>query len=98
MAYATLEILADRVWQDMARFFEKRPAKLNERLHHLLANPDYNYVIRSAPHHSAGEPHFHWYVEILPRLTTRAGFEIGSGMNINVVAPEIAADGLRKAL
>lgn len=69
-----------------------------ERLYHLLANPDYNYVIRSAPHHSAGEPHFHWYVEVLPRLTTRAGFEIGSGMNINVVAPEIAADWLRKAL
>ena len=48
-------------------------------------------------HHSAGEPHFHWYLEILPRLTTRAGFEIGSGMNINVVVPEDAAEQLRKA-
>jgi UDPglucose--hexose-1-phosphate uridylyltransferase len=66
-------------------------------LYGLLRNPDYNYVIRSAPHHSAGEPHFHWYVEILPRLTTRAGFEIGSGMNINVVVPEDAAEQLRKA-
>ena len=65
------------------------------RLHSLLGNPDYNYVLRSAPHHSAGEPHFHWYVEILPRLTTRAGFEIGSGMNINVVVPEAAAEQLR---
>jgi UDPglucose--hexose-1-phosphate uridylyltransferase len=68
------------------------------RLYRLLGNPDYNYIVRSAPHHSAGEPHFHWYVEILPRLTTRAGFEIGSGMNINVVAPEDAAKQLRKAL
>ncbi len=68
------------------------------RLHHLLGNPDYNYVVRSAPHHSAGEPHFHWYIEILPRLTTRAGFEIGSGMNINIVAPEDAAAQLREAL
>jgi UDPglucose--hexose-1-phosphate uridylyltransferase len=67
------------------------------RLYDLLDNPDYNYVVRSAPHHSAGEPHFHWYVEILPRLTTRAGFEIGSGMNINVVAPESAAESLRGA-
>jgi UDPglucose--hexose-1-phosphate uridylyltransferase len=66
------------------------------RLYDLLDNPDYNYVVRSAPHHSAGEPHFHWYVEILPRLTTRAGFEIGSGMNINVVAPESAAEALRE--
>jgi UDPglucose--hexose-1-phosphate uridylyltransferase len=69
-----------------------------QRLHHLLDNPDYNYVVRSAPHHSAGEPHFHWYIEILPRLTTRAGFEIGSGMNINIVAPEDAAAQLREAL
>jgi UDPglucose--hexose-1-phosphate uridylyltransferase len=65
------------------------------RLHQLLGNPDYNYVVRSAPHHSAGEPHFHWYIEILPRLTTRAGFEIGSGININVVVPEDAAARLR---
>jgi len=64
----------------------------------LLNNPDYNYVVRSAPHHSAGEPHFHWYLEILPRLTTRAGFEIGSGMNINVVVPEDAASQLREAV
>lgn len=67
------------------------------RMYRLLGNPDYNYVIRSAPHHSAGEPHFHWYVEILPRLTTRAGFEIGSGININVVVPEDAAEQLREA-
>ena len=67
------------------------------RMHALLGNPDYNYVIRSAPHHSAGEPHFHWYLEILPRLTTQAGFEIGSGMNINVVVPEDAALQLREA-
>lgn len=67
------------------------------RLYVLLGNPDYNYVIRSAPHHSAGEPHFHWYLEILPRLTTAAGFEIGTGINVNVVAPEAAADQLRRA-
>jgi len=64
----------------------------------LLGNPDYNYVVRSAPHHSAGEPHFHWYLEILPRLTTRAGFEIGTGMNINVVVPEDAASQLREVV
>ncbi len=68
------------------------------RLHRLLDNPDYNYALRSAPHYSAGEPHFHWYLEILPRLTTRAGFEIGSGININVVAPEDAAEQLRAVM
>ena len=69
-----------------------------KRLYALLSNPDYNYVVRSSPHHAAGEPHFHWYLEILPRLTTQAGFEIGSGININVVEPESAAEQLRKIL
>jgi UDPglucose--hexose-1-phosphate uridylyltransferase len=68
------------------------------RMHALLNNPDYNYVVRSAPHHSAGGPHFHWYLEILPRLATQAGFEIGSGMNINAVVPEDAAMQLREAV
>jgi UDPglucose--hexose-1-phosphate uridylyltransferase len=68
------------------------------RLRALLGNPNYNYVVRSAPHHSAGEPHFHWYLEILPRLATQAGFEIGSGMNINAVVPEDAALQLREAV
>jgi UDPglucose--hexose-1-phosphate uridylyltransferase len=67
------------------------------RLYRLLSNPDYNYVVRSSPHHAAGEPHFHWYLEILPRLTTQAGFEIGSGIGVNVVAPETAAAQLRDA-
>jgi UDPglucose--hexose-1-phosphate uridylyltransferase len=67
------------------------------RMYVLLSNPDYNYVVRTAPHHSAGEPHFHWYVETQPRLTTRAGIEIGSGLNVNIVAPEDAAENLRKA-
>lgn len=66
------------------------------RLHRLLGNPDYNYVVRSAPHYTAGEPHFHWYIQILPRLTKTAGFEIGSGMAINVVLPEQAATSLRE--
>lgn len=65
-------------------------------LHRLLGNPDYNYVVRSAPHYTAGEPHFHWHIQILPRLTKRAGFEIGSGMTINITPPEQAAQSLRQ--
>jgi len=58
------------------------------RLHDKLKNPDYNYVIHSATQHKADEPHLHWYLQIQPRLTTRAGFEIGSGMRINPSLPE----------
>lgn len=65
------------------------------RLYFGLKNPDYNFAINTAPHYSQGEPHFHWHLRILPRLTTPAGFEIGSGMYINVALPEENADFLR---
>ena len=41
---------------------------------------------------------YHWHVHILPNLTTRAGFELGTGVLINVVAPEKAAEELHEAL
>lgn len=66
------------------------------RLWRLLDDPDYNYVIDTAPEHMAEVPFYHWHLEILPRLTTRAGFEIGSGIGINVVFPEQAAAQLRE--
>jgi UDPglucose--hexose-1-phosphate uridylyltransferase len=67
------------------------------RMYRLLDNPDYNFSIQTAPHYSASEPHYHWHVEVLPRLTTPAGFEIGTHMYINVVLPEQAAEDLRGA-
>lgn len=69
-------------------------AALQESLKRLcdkLADPDYNYMIHSAARHSADEPHLHWYVRIAPRLTTRAGFEIGSGISVNPSLPEADA-------
>jgi UDPglucose--hexose-1-phosphate uridylyltransferase len=62
------------------------------RLHDKLGDPDYNYVINTSARYRADEPQLHWYLQILPRLTTRAGFEIGSGININPSLPERDAD------
>ncbi|HEX3818964.1 MAG TPA: galactose-1-phosphate uridylyltransferase [Candidatus Sulfotelmatobacter sp.] len=61
-----------------------------------LQNPDLNFTIRSGPAEYAGARHFHWYVSVIPRLTRVAGFELGSGMFINTVLPEEAAEFLRK--
>ncbi|MDP2943634.1 MAG: galactose-1-phosphate uridylyltransferase [Candidatus Omnitrophota bacterium] len=66
------------------------------KFYHSLGNPAYNYCIRSVPHYSAGEPYYHWYIQILPRITTIAGFEIGSGININIALPEESAKFLRE--
>ena len=51
----------------------------------------------SAPRR-AGTEEFCWHIDIVPRLTIRAGFELGTGVEINVYAPERAAADLREAL
>ena len=89
-----------------ASFGDVSAAEINElarvlrtmlaKLYHGLGNPDFNFSIRSAPAESVGVRYFHWYVSIIPRLTRVAGFELGSGMFINTVVPEAAADFLRK--
>ncbi len=61
-----------------------------------LIDPDFNYVIRSAPTDSCDASYFHWYLSIIPRLTKSAGFELGSGMFINVSLPEENAEFLRE--
>jgi UDPglucose--hexose-1-phosphate uridylyltransferase len=60
-----------------------------------LGNPDLNFTVRSGPSDYASARHFHWYVSVIPRLTRVAGFELGSGMFINTVLPEAAAEFLR---
>lgn len=60
-----------------------------------LSDPDYNYVIRSAPYRDQFQEYLHWYVTIVPRVTRAAGFELGSGMYINTSLPEESAAFLR---
>jgi len=76
---------------DLARTLRKVLGKL----YHGLGDPDFNYTLRSAPAELHGVKYFHWYVSIIPRLTRVAGFELGSGMFINTVPPESAAEFLR---
>ncbi|HSB07358.1 MAG TPA: galactose-1-phosphate uridylyltransferase [Thermodesulfobacteriota bacterium] len=66
------------------------------KLYSKLNDPDYNYVIHTAPIKDEGEDYYHWHLQITPRLTTPAGFEMGSGMYINIVFPEDTAQFLRE--
>jgi UDPglucose--hexose-1-phosphate uridylyltransferase len=61
-----------------------------------LGDIPYNVVFHSAPYRARGT--FHWHVHIWPKLTTMAGFELGTGVLVNVVAPETAAEELRAKL
>jgi UDPglucose--hexose-1-phosphate uridylyltransferase len=57
--------------------------------------PQLNLWVRTAPR---GTEEFCWHVDIVPRLTIRAGFELGTGVEVNVYPPERAASDLREAL
>ena len=57
--------------------------------------PQLNLWVRTAPR---GADEFCWHIDLVPRLTLRAGFELGTGVEINVYPPELAAADLREAL
>ncbi len=63
----------------------------------VLNSPPYNYVIHTAPTGNTDVPHYHWHLELIPRLTKMAGFEWGTGFYINPTPPEEATDYLKEA-
>lgn len=67
------------------------------RLDVVLNDPPVNFFIHSAPTQNKGKklPHYHWHMEIAPRLSNYGGYEMGSGVIIDVIDPESAADYLR---
>ena len=68
-----------------------------QRLSRCIANVPYNFVLHTEPLRSGGLKHFHWHFEIVPKLTSIAGFEWGSGFYINPMPPEEAAVYLRES-
>ena len=65
------------------------------RLHRRLGpEAAVNLWVRTAPQ---GAEHFCWRIDIVPRLTHLAGFELGTGVGLNLVTPEQAAAELRDA-
>lgn len=63
----------------------------------VLERPPYNFVVHSAPVQDPALPHYHWHIEIIPKLTKIAGFEWGTGFYINPTPPEESARFLREA-
>jgi UDPglucose--hexose-1-phosphate uridylyltransferase len=63
----------------------------------LVSDPPYNYGFHLAINKEA-QDYYHWHLEVYPKLSIWAGFEISTGTFINTVTPETAADSLRKAI
>ncbi|MFO7807084.1 MAG: DUF4921 family protein [Candidatus Moraniibacteriota bacterium] len=73
---------------------------LNEavrKINKVLDNPDYNFYLHTAPCDGRDYPHYHWHIEILPKTSIWAGFELSTGVEISAMEPEKAAEELKKA-
>ncbi len=76
-------------YRSLSRLFKELLMRMNAALY----NPPYNFVVHSSPVNiDEKEPlHYHWHIEVMPRLTKVAGFEWGTGFYINPTPPEEAA-------
>ncbi len=69
--------------------------KILKGMYDALNDPDYNFVFNNPPIADEKEDYYHWSLRIIPRLTMKAGFEIGTGMSINTAVPEETAEFMR---
>jgi UDPglucose--hexose-1-phosphate uridylyltransferase len=88
-------------------FFEDTPEDelrlIVQALHKALAlfekrfkNVDYNFFIHTAPIKDKKKyDHYHWHIEVQPKMSIPAGFELGTGIEITVVDPDEAAAFIR---
>ncbi|MFH0863529.1 MAG: hypothetical protein V1858_00360 [Candidatus Gottesmanbacteria bacterium] len=79
----TFADITDAEIRDLAKILQDSLKKL------LQLYPDLSYNFYIAP----GET---WYLRIIPRLTERAGLELGTGLHVNTVDPSKAAEELKK--
>jgi UDPglucose--hexose-1-phosphate uridylyltransferase len=61
----------------------------------VIGDAAYNVMIETAPRDHPAP--FRWWIDVVPRITITAGFELGTGLSVNIVAPADAAAALRSA-
>lgn len=92
----------EKITDDSLDLLAETTVSVLKKINNSLFSPDYNIFIHTAPIEE--EPvlgkkdiHFefyHWHIEIIPKISIQAGFELGSGVDINVVDPDKAAETL----
>ncbi len=81
---------------DLARVLRRTMARLDA----VIGGAQYNYFLHSVPHdgeEAENAASYHWHLEICPRTSIPTGFELGSGLFVNTISPETAAQRLREA-
>ena len=90
---ASLLSLSD---EEVSAFAKTLKASL-KALKDLVNDPPYNYGFHLAINEAAKDC-YHWHLEVYPKLSIWAGFEISTGIYINTVTPETAAESLKKII
>ena len=89
--------LADDDLDDLAQIMKRTMARLDA----VVGGVQYNYFLHSVPHDDQrgdNAASYHWHLEICPRTSIPTGFELGSGLSVNTVSPEAAAEQLRRVV
>jgi UDPglucose--hexose-1-phosphate uridylyltransferase len=81
------------IYSSLARVLKNTLARMDD----ALDRPAYNYIIHTSPIGEETNEHYHWHIEMMPKLIKVAGFEWGTGFYINPTPPEEAARFLREA-
>ena len=87
---------------DFAETTDDDLARVGDILHELVHRVDglqphfpFNMVVHTAPAGLDDHTFYRWHIELMPRAGALAGFELGTGVYINAMAPEDAARQLR---
>jgi len=97
--------------KDSLAHFEQMPDELDKylagaliavlkKIKKALNDPAYNFFIHTAPTEAVLDDihkFYHWHMEIFPKVSVLAGFELGTDIEINVVDPDYAAEVLNQA-
>jgi UDPglucose--hexose-1-phosphate uridylyltransferase len=88
---ARYERMSDRERRGVAELLREACRRLGA----ALDRPAFNLQIVNLPFRARADAAYHWRIELLPRTSRVAGFELGSGVYINPTLPETAARRLR---
>ncbi len=93
-AVPAFEASDDETLAELGRALQRALAAQDQ----ALGRPDYNFLLHTAPLEPGAADVLPWYIQIVPRVTVTAGFELGLGVHILIITPEAAAQRLREGL
>ncbi|MEJ2344908.1 MAG: DUF4931 domain-containing protein [Gammaproteobacteria bacterium] len=91
---SAFQAITDDDLEDLARVLKRTMGRLDR----VVGGVQYNYFLHSLPRSEEFadcDSSYHWHLEICPRTSIPTGFELGSGLSVNTVSPEAAAEQLR---